>query len=66
MLVDRSTVPNFKVTNDQFVIDNLVQNSVVSLSDSVFLLTIKFFTACWLWIARKASDFFNNTNPIFF
>lgn len=67
MLVDRcSTGSNFNDTNDQFVIDNLIQNSVVSLPDTVFLLTRKFFTADWLWIARKASDFFNNTNSIFF
>ena len=66
MLVDRSTVSNIDDTNDQFVIDNLIQNAEVSLADSVFLLTRKFFTTDWLWIARKASDFFNNTNPIFF
>lgn len=47
MLVDRSTVSNFNDTNDQFVIDNLVQNAEVFLPDSVFLsiLDSLFFVA---------------------
>ena len=64
-LVDVSSVSDLHHVNDKLVINYLVEDSVVTLSDSIFFLTGQLLAAKRVWILCKTSDFLDNANSIF-
>ena len=55
---------NFDDVDDQLIVDDLIQDSIVPLAGSVFLLAGEFLTSGRVWITGKASDLFYDSDSI--
>lgn len=60
-----TAVPDTDDRDEQFAIDDLIENAVVALTQPVLLLATQLFATEWPWIARQAFDLCDGAATVF-